>query len=62
MLDAWAHERGVKLQFIRPGKPIENAYVASLWSCIGGARWPSKALHESNGAEAPWTPATASFA
>jgi putative transposase len=25
-LDAWAYARGVTLRFIRPGKPIENAY------------------------------------
>jgi putative transposase len=24
-LDEWAYRRGVKLNFIRPGKPIENA-------------------------------------
>ncbi len=29
-LDAWAHQCGVKLQFIRPGKPIENAYIESF--------------------------------
>ena len=29
-LDAWAHEHGVKLQFIRPGKPVENAYIESF--------------------------------
>jgi putative transposase len=29
-LDAWAYQRGVQLQFIRPGKPIENAYVESF--------------------------------
>jgi transposase InsO family protein len=29
-IDAWAHQRGVQLHFIRPGKPIENAYVESL--------------------------------
>ncbi len=29
-LDAWAHEYGVKLQFIRPGKPVENAYIESF--------------------------------
>jgi putative transposase len=29
-LDVWAHERGVALQFIRPGKPIENAFVESF--------------------------------
>ena len=30
VLDAWAHQRGVALQFIRPGKPVENAYVESF--------------------------------
>jgi putative transposase len=25
-LDQWAYEHGVKLQFIAPGKPIQNAY------------------------------------
>ena len=29
-LDAWAYLRGVALCFIRPGKPIENAYVESF--------------------------------
>lgn len=29
-LDAWAYRRGVTLRFIRPGKPIENAYVESF--------------------------------
>jgi len=29
-LDEWAYRRGVKLNFIRPGKPIENAYAESL--------------------------------
>lgn len=29
-LDAWAHRRGVALQFIRPGKPVENAYIESF--------------------------------
>lgn len=29
-LDAWAYRRGVELRFIRPGKPIENAYVESF--------------------------------
>lgn len=30
VLDAWAHTRGVALQFIRPGKPVENAYIESF--------------------------------
>jgi putative transposase len=29
-LDAWAYRRGVKLNFIRPGKPIENAFAESF--------------------------------
>lgn len=29
-LDAWAHQRGVRLEFIRPGKPVENAYIESF--------------------------------
>jgi len=29
-LDAWAYQRGVKLHFIRPGKPVENAYIESF--------------------------------
>jgi putative transposase len=29
-LDQWAHERGVELAFIRPGKPIENCFVESF--------------------------------
>jgi putative transposase len=27
---AWAQRRGVRLQFIRPGKPVENAFVESF--------------------------------
>jgi len=30
VMDEWAHRRGVKLNFIRPGKPIENAYAESF--------------------------------
>ena len=29
-MDAWAFERGVKLDFIRPGKPNENAFIESF--------------------------------
>jgi putative transposase len=29
-LDAWAHQRGVSLDFIRPGKPVENAFIESF--------------------------------
>jgi len=30
VLDAWAYERGMRLNFIRPGKPVENAYIESF--------------------------------
>jgi putative transposase len=29
-LDAWAYASGVKLDFIRPGKPVDNAYIESF--------------------------------
>ena len=29
-LDAWAYQHGVELQFIRPGKPVENGYIESF--------------------------------
>ena len=29
-VDAWAYARQVQLAFIRPGKPVENAYVGSF--------------------------------
>jgi putative transposase len=30
ILDEWAYRKGVKLSFIRPGKPIENAFAESF--------------------------------
>jgi transposase InsO family protein len=30
VLDQWAYERGVKLQFIERGKPIQNAFIESF--------------------------------
>jgi putative transposase len=29
-LDRWAYENGVRLDFIRPGKPVENAFIESF--------------------------------
>jgi putative transposase len=29
-LDAWAYAHGVKLDFIRSGKPMENAVIESI--------------------------------
>src|SRR5271166_3664927 len=29
-LDQWAYEHGVRLQFIEPGKPIQNAHIESF--------------------------------
>jgi len=28
--DAWATSRGVKVDFIRPGRPVENAFIESF--------------------------------
>ncbi len=30
VMDAWAYRHGVKLDFIRPGKPVENGYIESF--------------------------------
>lgn len=30
VLDAWAYEHGIQLNFIRPGHPVENAYIESF--------------------------------
>ena len=29
-MEAWSHQNGVKLDFIRPGKPVENGFVESF--------------------------------
>ena len=29
-MDAWAYQRQVKLDFIRPGRPMENGYIESF--------------------------------
>jgi putative transposase len=29
-LDAWAYKNAVKLDFLRPGKPVENAFIESF--------------------------------
>ena len=29
-MEAWSYQNGVKLHFIRPGKPVENAFVESF--------------------------------
>jgi putative transposase len=28
--DAWAYARGVKIEYIQPGKPVQNAYIESF--------------------------------
>jgi putative transposase len=30
VLDQWAYDNGVRLQFIEPGKPIQNAHIESF--------------------------------
>jgi putative transposase len=29
-LDQWAYENGIRMDFIRPGKPVENAFIESF--------------------------------
>jgi len=29
-LDTWAYQRGIKLNFIRPGKPVDNSFIESF--------------------------------
>ena len=29
-LDVWAYEQGVKLRFVEPGKPVQNAFIESF--------------------------------
>jgi putative transposase len=29
-MDQWAHQHGVALHFIEPGKPTQNAYIESF--------------------------------
>jgi len=29
-MDSWAYRHGVQLEFIRPGSPVENAYIESF--------------------------------
>jgi putative transposase len=29
-LDHWAYKKGVQLDFIRPGRPVENGYIESF--------------------------------
>jgi putative transposase len=29
-MGSWAYRRGVQLEFIRPGKPVENAFIESF--------------------------------
>jgi putative transposase len=41
VLDAWAYQNGVVLNFIRPGRPVENAYIESF-----NARFRDECLNE----------------
>ncbi len=57
-LDKWAFERGVKLHFIRPGKPTENAFIESFNSrlrdeCLN-ANWFDSLHHAREVIDAWW--------
>ncbi|GLS46559.1 hypothetical protein GCM10007884_45530 [Methylobacterium brachythecii] len=57
MLDQWAYLNGVEIDFSRPGKPTDNAYIQSfngrLWAeCLtprGSCRWPIHVSASRNG-------------
>lgn len=56
-LDAWAYRNGVKLAFIQPGKPTQNAYIESFNGrfrdeCLND-NWFST-LHEAKARIAAW--------
>ncbi|RYD60756.1 MAG: transposase, partial [Verrucomicrobiaceae bacterium] len=34
-MDSWAYRHGIELDFIRPGKPVENAYIESFNGRLG---------------------------
>jgi putative transposase len=45
-LEDWAYRRGVQLDFIRPGKPVENAFIESFNGrlrdeCLNGHQFAS---------------------
>ncbi len=42
MLDQWAYLKGVELEFSRPGKPTDNAYIEAF-----NARLRAECLHAS---------------
>ena len=45
-LDWWAHERGVRISFIRPGKPTENAFIGAFQWEISGRMSQRKLVHK----------------
>jgi putative transposase len=56
VFDAWAHEHGIALDFIRPGKPVENAFIESFNGrlrdeCLN-TRWFLSLEHAKEGIEA----------
>lgn len=58
-LDRWAYARGVRLHFIRPGKPTENAFIESFNSrlreeCLN-ANWFDSLEHARELIAAWWT-------
>jgi putative transposase len=39
VLDAWAHRNGVHLEFSRPGRTTDNAFMLSISTAAGSRRW-----------------------
>ena len=38
--DAWAHWEGIHLDFIAPGRPVQNTYRSHYWIKGNRVKWP----------------------
>jgi putative transposase len=59
-LEDWAYRRGVQLDFIRPGKPIENAFIESFNGrlrdeCLNVHQFASIATRKPRSKPGDWT-------
>jgi transposase InsO family protein len=47
-MDSWAYRHHIQLDFIRPGKPVENVYIESFNSRMRGACLNTRMTDESS--------------
>ena len=50
-LEDWAYQRGVQLDFIRPGKPVENAFIESFNGRLQRRVFERPPIHVDRGCE-----------